>query len=120
VVKRVEFISNRMSYIVLRSLWSNIIVLNMHAPSGDSTDNVYEELENVFGHFPKYHMTILLGDFNAKVCREIILKPTIGNESPHQVSNDNGIRIGNFNTSKNLVVKSTLFPHRNIHTIKYT
>jgi hypothetical protein len=64
VVKRVEFVSNRMSYIVLRSLWSNIIVLNMHAPSeeksGDSKDNFYEELENVFGHFPKYHMTILL------------------------------------------------------------
>jgi hypothetical protein len=32
--------------------------------------------------------------------------------------NDNGNRIVNFNMSKNLRVKSTLFPHRNIH--KYT
>ena len=30
-------------------------------------------------------------------------------------SNDNGVRIVNFATSKNLVVKSTMFPHRNIH-----
>jgi len=64
VVKRVEFVSDRMSYIVLRSLWSNTIVLNMHAPSkkksGDSKDNFYEELENVFGHFSKYYMKILL------------------------------------------------------------
>jgi len=65
-----------------------------------------------------YHMKILLGDFNAEVGRENIFKPTIGNESQHQDSNDNGVRIVNFATSKNLVVKSTMFPHRNIH--KYT
>jgi len=62
-------------------------------------------------------MKILLGDFNAKVGREIF-KPTIGNESLHQYSNDNGVRIVNFTTSKDLVVKNTMFPHRNIH--KYT
>jgi hypothetical protein len=31
-VERVEFVSNRMSYIVLRGRWCNIIVLNVHAP----------------------------------------------------------------------------------------
>jgi len=63
-------------------------------------------------------MKILLGDFNAKVEKEIIFKPTIRQESRHQESNDNGVRPVNFATSKNLVVKSTMFPHRNIH--KYT
>jgi hypothetical protein len=43
-------------------------------------DRFYEELECVFDKFPKYHMKILL-DFNAKVGREDIFKPTIGNES---------------------------------------
>ena len=45
----------------------------MHAPteekSGDSKDSSYEELEQVFDHFPEYHMKIILGDFNAKVGR---------------------------------------------------
>ena len=50
--------------------------------------------------------------------RENIFKPTIGNESLHQVSIDNGVRIVNFATSINLVVKRTMFPHRNIR--KYT
>ena len=63
-------------------------------------------------------MKIVLGDFKAKVGRENIFKPTIGNESLHQDSYDNGVRIVNFATSKNLVVKSTIFPHRNIQ--KYT
>jgi hypothetical protein len=72
----------------------------------------------MFYHFPKYHTKILLGDFNANLGKEDIFKPTIGNESLHEGSNDNGVRIVNFATSKNLVVKSTMFLHRNIH--KYT
>jgi len=36
-------------------------------------------------------MQIVLGDINAKVGREAIFKPTIGNESVHQNSNDNGL-----------------------------
>jgi len=60
-------------------------------------------------------MKLLLGDFNTKVGREDIFKPIIGQEILHQDSNDNGFRIVNFATSKNLVVKSTMFLHRNIH-----
>jgi hypothetical protein len=62
-VKRVEFISYRMSYIILRSRWWDIIVVNVHAPTEDKTDDVknsfYEELQCVFDNFPKYHMNIL-------------------------------------------------------------
>ena len=50
--------------------------------------------------------------------RESIFKPTIEQESLHQDSNDNGVRLVKFATSKNLVVKSMMFPHWNIH--KYT
>jgi hypothetical protein len=63
-------------------------------------------------------MKILLGDFNAKVGREDIFKPTTGNKSLHEISNDNGVRLVNFATSKNLRVNNILFPHPNIH--KYT
>jgi len=58
-------------------------------------------------------MKILFGDFNAKVEREDIFKPTIGNASLHQDSNGNGV--SKLATSKNLAVKSTMFPHRDIH-----
>ena len=53
-VKRVEFVSGRLSYIVLRGRWRNIIVVNVHAPSeekcDESKDSFYEELEQVFDH----------------------------------------------------------------------
>jgi hypothetical protein len=59
-------------------------------------------------------MSILLGDFNAEVGREDIFKPTIGNESLYEISNDYGVRVATFATSKNLTVNSTMSPHRNI------
>jgi exonuclease III len=98
-----------MSYIILRGRWCQVIVLNVHAPTEDKTDEVKdsfcEEFERVFDKFPKYHMKILLGDFNAKVGREDIFKPTIWSESLHGISNDNGVKIVNFSTSKNLSQK---------------
>jgi hypothetical protein len=80
-----------MSYIILRGHWCNIIVVNMHYPCEDTSDDIkdsfYEELGRVFDQFPRYDMKILLGDFNAKVGTEDIFKPTIGNESSHEISN---------------------------------
>ncbi|PNF29578.1 hypothetical protein B7P43_G01903, partial [Cryptotermes secundus] len=103
-VKRVEFIkfiSDRISYI--KGRWCDIILMNVHATTLDKSDDVkdrfYEELEHVFDKFPNYPMKILLGDSNANVGREDIFKPTIGNE---------------------LTVKSTMFPHRNIHKFNWT
>ena len=115
LLKRVEFVGDRVSCIVLRGHWSNTIVLNVHVPSeeksDDTEDSFYEELEQAFGHFPKYHLKILVGDFNANLGREDILKPTIGNESLHHDSNNDGVRIVYCARSKHLVVKSMMFLH---------
>jgi hypothetical protein len=46
-VKRVEFVSDRVSYIVLRGRWCNIIVVNVHVPSADKR-RFYKELERFF------------------------------------------------------------------------
>jgi hypothetical protein len=76
-------------------------------------------LERVFDKFQKYSIKILLGDVNAKVGREHIFKLKIVNKSLHKI-NDNGIRVVNFATSKNLRVKSTMFSHRNNHKYIWT
>jgi endonuclease/exonuclease/phosphatase family metal-dependent hydrolase len=122
--KRVEFVSDRMSYMILRGRWCNIIVLNVHALTEDKIhdikDRFNEELEQVFGKFPKYHMKMLLGDFNAKVGREDICKSAIGNESLHAISNNSGVRVVKFATSENLTVKSMMFSLHNIHKFAST
>jgi hypothetical protein len=82
--------------VILRGHWY-YIVLNVHAPTEDkcdyTKDSFYEEQEHVFNQFPKYHLKILVGDFDAKVGREDISKQTIGNESVHETRNDNEVRM---------------------------
>jgi len=65
-------------------------------------------------------MKIVLGDFNTKVGRDNIFKATIGNESLHHESNGDGVRIVKYDTSKTLMVKSTILPLRNIHKWAWT
>jgi hypothetical protein len=84
----------------------------------DVKDSFYEELGHGFDQYPRYDMKIILGYFNAKVGMENIFKPTFGNESLHEISNDNGVREVIVVTSKTFNVKSTIFPHHKIH--KYT
>jgi hypothetical protein len=85
-----------MSYtrIIIRGRWCHVIVLNVHAPTEDKTDDLknsfYEELW------------------------EEISDPLIGNESLHEISNDNGVRLVNVATSRNPSGTSRMFPHRNI------
>jgi len=70
-MNRVEIVIDRMSYIVLRVRWCSTVVLNVHAPSeeksDDPKDSFYEELDKILDHFPKHHMKILLEDFNTKL-----------------------------------------------------
>jgi hypothetical protein len=42
----------------------------------------------------------MLGEFNAEVDREDIFKPVTWNENLHEISNDNGVRVVNFDTLK--------------------
>jgi hypothetical protein len=102
-----------MSYIILRGRWCDVIVLNVHAAcenkGDDVKDSFYEEIRRVFDQFPRYEMKILLGGINAEVGRENILQTKMGNESLHEISNDNGVRVLNSATVKNLVVRSLIF-----------
>jgi hypothetical protein len=89
--------------------WPDITILNVHSSTadkcGDTKNSIYETLERVFDQFSEYHMNILLGNFNTKIGKEDIPKPTIGNESLHETSNDNRVRVANFATLKNVAVE---------------
>jgi hypothetical protein len=95
--------------------------MNVHAPTEYKIDDVkdsYQELKCAFNKLPKYRMKIL-SDFSAKVSKEVIFKPTVGNDSLHRFSIHNGIIVVNFATSKNLTVKSTMYIHRNVYQFSW-
>jgi hypothetical protein len=47
VVKRLEFISDRILYIKLRSRWCDTIVLNVHAPIYENTETLLEASRDI-------------------------------------------------------------------------
>lgn len=112
-------VNNRICKIRLRGRLFNISIINVHAPSEDKDEETKEEfytkLERVYDSCPLHDIKIVAGDFNAKVGKEEVYMPTIGKHSLHSVTNDNGERLIHFAASKNAIVMSTVFPHKNIH-----
>jgi hypothetical protein len=52
--------------------------------------------------------------------REDTFKATTGDETLYKDSNDNGVRVVNLVTPKNLVLNGTMFQHRNIPKCPWT
>jgi len=80
------------------------------------TEKVKEEFYNILeqniNQIINSDSKIILRDINAKVGKEDIYKPTIGNENLHSETNNNGIQMIQFAISKGFNVQSTTVPHR--------
>lgn len=93
-------------------------MINVYAETEEKyfvKDKFYNRLEQIFNKALLNDIKIVLDDFNAKIGRETIHRPVISKESLHELSNNNGLRVVDFATSKNLVVFSTYFPRKDIY-----
>jgi exonuclease III len=97
----------------------DLTFINVHAPSEDKSqeenDDFYVCLDLKLNALPQYRIKIVLGDLNAKIGKEAVFRPIIDNHSLHETKNDNGLRLIDFAYGNGLVVKSTMFPHKNIY-----
>lgn len=118
-IVRFEPISDRSCYIELKGKWFNILIINCYAPTDDKNEEIknafYEELDRICDALPTGKPKIILSDFNAKIGKEAAYRPTIEKDSLHNDSNDNGNKLINFATTRNMRISSTMFPHKNIH-----
>lgn len=110
--------NDRLCRLEIQAKWFNIILINCYAPTEDKEEETkndfYKQLEALYDAIPQNMVKIVLGDFNAKIGKEIDYKPTIG-QSLHNNSNDNRVRVISFATSKGMIISSTFFPHKQIH-----
>ncbi|KAG8190478.1 hypothetical protein JTE90_016716 [Oedothorax gibbosus] len=65
----------------------------MHAPIEDAEEEqkneFYEDLNNEIARVPRHDVKLVLGDLNAKIGREPWFRPTTGQFSLHESSNEN-------------------------------
>lgn len=109
--------SYRKTYIVLRDQCCDTNVLKSQDltdnKSYDSKDGVHEELEQAFSYLSTTEEICL--NLNAKSGREGTFKLRTGTQSWHVNRNDKMLRVVNFVTSKNQIVKNTMCRQFNIH-----
>jgi hypothetical protein len=60
--------------------------------------------------------SIILGDMNAKLGKEIAFSQVVGRHTLHNTSNKNGELVANYVISNDMFLRSTNFQHRKIHT----
>jgi len=68
---------------------------------------------------PKHDVKLIIGDLNAQIGKEAIYYPTTGKHAYHQESNENGKRLIHLAASRNMVIGTTLFPHKDIYKITW-
>lgn len=103
----------------LKIRFFNISIINMHAETEDkdvnTKENFYLELERAYDGTSSNDTKVVIGDCNAKIGREPVYKKTIGNQSLHETSNDNGLRVIDFVSSRDMLICSTCFVRPDIH-----
>jgi hypothetical protein len=90
----------------------------MHVSTNEKPEekkDLYNLLNQIICHTASSDIKIILGDFNTKVGKENLYKPTIGNESLHNETNDNGMKMIQFAICKGLNIRNTIFLPKDIH-----
>ena len=114
-----EPLSDRLCKLRLRGHFRNITLISTYAPTEDSPDatkdEYYDQLSQECEKACKYDILILLGDLNAKIGRGNFMAAVARKHTLHEVTNENGKRLGQLAARHNMIIKSTCFEHKQIH-----
>ena len=82
-------------------------IIIIYSPSNSSEDEVinkfYDELRGAIETIPQHNVLIIIGDFNARICKDD------GNFTYHQETNKTGVLLIDIINEKQLVITNTCF-----------
>lgn len=114
--------SDRVMLLQLKTHFGNMNIIQTYAPTADKEDNeveeFYAELDDIYRNIKTNEITLVMGDFNAKVGR-LKVEGHTGSFGLGE-RNDRGDRLIEFCQDKNLIITNTLFklPNRRLYTWK--
>ncbi|VDP00793.1 unnamed protein product [Schistosoma margrebowiei] len=99
-------------------------IIKCYAPTNDynedAKDQFYNRLQSIVEKCPTKDLTILMGDFNAKVGTDNTGYEDIMGRHGLGERNENGERFANLCALNKLVIGGILFPHKRIHKTTWT
>jgi hypothetical protein len=111
-------VDERICCLRIKGKFFNKTLVCVHAPTEDKDqiekNSFYDNLDRMYQKVAAHDIKIIMGDMNAKVGKESKVH-NVGIHSLHEVSNDNGITLIVFTISRNMVISSVRFPHKDIH-----
>jgi endonuclease/exonuclease/phosphatase family metal-dependent hydrolase len=73
-----ETINDKICRLRMKERYRNITIISVHAPMEEKEDRgkeeIYECLEEIYHKIQKYDLVIIMGDFNAKMGKEVYQK----------------------------------------------
>jgi exonuclease III len=104
-----EPLSDRLCKLRLCGKSRNLTLLSTYTPTEDSPatmkDEFYDQLSQECEKASKYDILILIGDFNANIGRENFTATVAGIYTLHEVTNENGKRLGQLAARHNTIIK---------------
>jgi hypothetical protein len=89
-----EAVNDRMCRIRIKGRYRNIARISTHAPIEEKEEHekeeCYDRLEEICNKVQNYDITIIMGNFNAKIGKEKYLAKVEGKYTIHSETNENG------------------------------
>jgi hypothetical protein len=118
-----ERVSPRISCSCIRGKFFNYSINNAQVSTGvfseDKKDEFFGTLERIYENHSKDYIKIIIGDMNAQAEKESEYYPITGKYNLHQENNEYGMRLVQFAAAYEMVIGSTVFPHKNVHKVTW-
>jgi exonuclease III len=114
-----EPINSRLCKIRIKGKFYNTTVVNVYtrteSAKEEQKEQFYEDLNRCCDQIPKRDALLILGDFNAKIGKELANQSVAGQHTIHEETSENRLILCQFAEANESLISSTCFEHKDVH-----
>jgi exonuclease III len=116
-IMKSEPVDECLCHLLMKGKFFIISVICAHMPKEDKEVEIksafYDKPDQLYLRVPKHDIKIIMGDMNAKTGKDPGVQ-YVGHHRLHDKYNNNRIIMTDFAVTRNLVISSTMFPHKSV------
>ena len=118
-----ELVSERIMTARFASKCQNMSLIQVYAPTNEAKDEdkeaFYHQLQTVYNRTPRRDVTLVMGDFNAKIGSDNANRENVMGKYGLGSMNENGEIFSDFCVSNELIIGGTIFPLKQCHKVTW-